>query len=161
VRQLAERIGTSFLRENIGLGCDYANIESFHADLVRHNVPPELVQTSIGHARSYELLKSIAAGWGAELVEELLGDAIFPVPTIRQVVYIKKENDQQSSLWLLDLRSAESKKILDDTDVTAPATPEALVAPITDNYFAFVRDAKTIWTYRDGQLKQIFPNVGS
>jgi hypothetical protein len=103
------------------------------------------------------VLESVAAGWGVDVPEELFDVAIFLVPRNRQIVYIKKENEQQSSVWLLEVESGESKKILDDIDVTSPAVPEALVAPIMSDYFAFVRDTKTIWTYRDGTLTQIFP----
>jgi hypothetical protein len=103
------------------------------------------------------VLESVAAGWGVDVPEELFDKAIFLVPRGRQIVYLKKENDQQSSLWLLDVESGESKKVLDDIDVTSPAVAEALVAPIMSDYLAFVRDTKTIWTYRDGELKQIFP----
>ena len=103
------------------------------------------------------VLKSVAAGWGVDAPEELFDKAIFLVPRGRQVVCLKKENEQQSSLWLLEVESGESKEILDDIDVTSPPVPEALVAPIMSDYFAFVRDTKTIWTYRDGELTQIFP----
>lgn len=103
------------------------------------------------------VLESVAAGWGVDVPEELFDKAIFVVPRNRQIVYVKKDNEQQSSVWLLEVESGESKKILDDIDVTSPAVPEALVAPIMSDYFAFVRDTKTIWTYRDGTLTQIFP----
>ncbi len=76
---------------------------------------------------------------------------------LRQAIYVRKENEQQNSLWLLILHSCETTKILDDIDVTSPAAPKAFVVPIMEDYFAFVRDAKTIWTYRGGVLKQIFP----
>lgn len=103
------------------------------------------------------VLESVAAGWGVDVPEELFYKAIFIAPRNRQIVYLKKENEQQSSVWLLEVESGESKKLLDDIDVTSPAVPEALVAPIMSDYFAFVRDTKTIWTYRDGTLTQIFP----
>jgi len=103
------------------------------------------------------VLESAAAGWGADVPEELFDETVFLVPWNRQIVYVKKENERQNSLWLLDVESGESKRILDDMDVNSPAVPEALVAPIMSDYFAFVRDTKTIWTYRDGTLKQIFP----
>ncbi len=103
------------------------------------------------------VLESVAAGWGVDVPEELFDKVIFLVPRHRQIVYLKKENEQQSSLWLLEVESGESTKILDDVDVTSPAVPEALVAPVMSDYIAFVRDTKTIWTYRDGTLKQIFP----
>ncbi len=103
------------------------------------------------------VLESVAAGWGMDLPEELFDEAIFLVPRGRQIIYLKKADEQRSSLWTLDIESGESTRILDDIDVTSPAVPKALIAPIMDDHFVFVRDAKTIWTYRDGTLKQIFP----
>jgi hypothetical protein len=164
VRQLAQRV-EEWNRQfpaNMEDASEYARVEDFRADLVKHNVPQDAIRTAVGYAKSQELLESVAAGWGADMPEQLLGDAIFPARTgqamyLRQAIYVRKENEQQSTLWVLDLESCETTKILDDIDVTSPAEPKALVAPIMEHYFAFVRDARTIWTYRDGVLKQIFP----
>jgi len=164
VRQLAQRL-EEWNRQfpvNMEDASEYAGIEEFEADLVKHGVPQDAIPAAVGYAKSQELLESVAAGWGADMPEQLLGDAIFPARTgqamyLRQAIYVKKGNEQQSSLWLLVLHSCETTKILDDIDVTSPAAPKALVVPIMEDYFAFVRDAKTIWTYRDGVLKQIFP----
>ena len=108
-------------------------------------------------ADNLKIIEDIAAGWGLDLPEELFDEAIFLVPRNRQIVYIKKEDEERSSLWLLDVKSGDSTRILDDIDVTSPAVPKALIAPIMDDHFVFVRDARTIWTYRDGTLTQIFP----
>jgi len=116
-----------------------------------------LLQPARSVADTMRLLDSVAAGWDVDLAEEILDTAVFVVPGGRQIVYIKKENDEESSLWLLDVASSESSKVLDDIDVTSPAEPNVLVACVTDDYFAFVRDAKTIWTYRDGILSRIVP----
>jgi len=158
VRQLAQRVEqwNRKFPANMKYGSEYASVEDFRADLVKHNVRQEAIRTTIAYAKSQELLESVAAEWGADRPEQLLGDAIFPVLT-SQAIYVRKENERQSSLWLLHLESCQTTKILDDIDVTSPAAPKALVVPIMEDYFAFVRDAKTIWTYRDGVLKQIFP----
>jgi hypothetical protein len=123
----------------------------------RTELPESFVEVITHDARALELLEDLAAELGAELPEELFGEAIFLVPRGKQIIYLRKEDEQRTSLWTLDIESGESTKILDDIDVTSPAVPKALVAPIMDDHFAFVRDAKTIWTYRDGDLKQIFP----
>jgi hypothetical protein len=123
-------------------------------------MPKRSVEALLTNARDYLVLDEIAAQWGVELPEELFDEAIFRVPKSRQVIYLQKEDDQRSGLYLFDLASDTSTKILDDIDVTSPAVPKALIAPIMDDYFVFVRDAKTIWSYRDGTLKQIFPPGG-
>jgi hypothetical protein len=108
---------------------------------------------------AWQAMQSIADEWGFESVEETYETALFFTPSGNQAVYIAKEDDDRTSLWLMDTESAETMKVVDDIDIESPARPEALVAYITDGYFAFVRDGRTIWTYEKGTLRQIFPRV--
>lgn len=59
----------------------------------------------------------------------------------------------------MDVDNGETKVIVDDIGLPIPGRPEALVARIMDDYFAFVRDGNTILTYEKGVLRQIFPKI--
>jgi len=156
VRRVAENLAGKPLRSWFGLSKAKTIIEILTPEAPT-GMPKRSVEALLANAEDFLVLDGIAAQWGAELPEELFDEAIFWVPKSNQIIYLRKDDDQRSGLYVLDLASDESTKILDDIDVTVPAVPKALIAPIMEDYFAFVRDAKTIWTYRDGDLKQIFP----
>lgn len=108
---------------------------------------------------AWRAMQSIADEWGFESVEETYETALFFTPSGRQVVYVVKENDGRGSLWLMDIESGETTMIVDDLGLAIPPGPKPIVECIMDDYFAFVRDGRTVWTYEKGDLRQIFPRV--
>jgi len=154
--RVAENLAGRPLRSWFGLSKAQTIIEVLSPEAPT-GMPKRSVEALLANAEDFLVLDGIAAQWGAELPEELFDEAIFWVPKNRQIIYLQKDDEQRSGLYLLDIESGESTKILDDIDVTSPAVPKALIAPIMEDHFVFVRDAKTIWSYRDGDLKQIFP----